>query len=263
MQNPHCTLFLQALPLLFSMLPSGSIDFLILWMAAKSCTSLRMVEPIDTGIDMDKPPVNWCRISQPSTICTLKPSFLWPERHVMLTQPITVPAAGFNPPSSAEKLGDIKGNLVLMLFSRETVFLSQIVSPDSERYFFLLLGPRPVGEIAWASHGPGSSAPAATLKIVILKILTDDLTTNAVERALLPEPRGSLHSFQKNLEHKKSHKEMRFHGNDPTDPTIFFTICFLHGFLQDDHKNPGAGAVRDGGFTDVIMAQVSAVYDSL
>jgi hypothetical protein len=76
----------------------------------------------------------------------------------MLTQPIAFPAAGFNPPSSAEKLGDIKGNLVLMLFSRETVFLSQIVSQDSERYFFCFLA-LPVGEFALASHGPGSSAP--------------------------------------------------------------------------------------------------------
>ena len=125
----------------------------------------------------------------------------------MLTQPITVPAAGFNPPSSAEKLGDIKGNLVLMLFSRETVFLSQIVSPDSERYFFCFLAQGPLVKL------PGQAMDREVLRLLCRKCCASSNFENCDSenhhRRLDDERRGKSsasrtkrqrQTFQKNLE---------------------------------------------------------------
>ena len=47
----------------------------------KSCTTLDGWNPINDGINMDKPPVNWCRISKPST--ESYPIIIYPD-HVQI-----------------------------------------------------------------------------------------------------------------------------------------------------------------------------------
>jgi hypothetical protein len=54
----------------------------------KSCTTLDGWNPMNNGINMDKPSINWCRISQPSTVCqTRRTTFRRTQCDLMAVSP--------------------------------------------------------------------------------------------------------------------------------------------------------------------------------